>query len=167
MSTPDDYTTNTDTTNTDTMTAERLVGVVKWFDKAKGYGFVQQLNTENDYFVHYSQLQSVDDHHTKYLVTGEYIEFDISEPVDTPARNDGKYSQIAVNVSGIQNGPLMFESQQPQRPYHRRDGFQYSRPRGSTRTPQPSTNPDNPDNPDTTDTPEVLHSNPFDVLETE
>ena len=145
------------------MTAERLVGVVKWFDKAKGYGFVQQLNTENDYFVHYSQLQSVDDHHTKYLVTGEYIEFDISEPVDTPARNDGKYSQIAVNVSGIQNGPLMFESQQPQRPYHRRDGFQYShRPRGSTRTPQPSVA-----NPDTTDTPEVLHNNPFDVLETE
>ena len=119
---------STDTIST-TPDTERLFGIVKWFDKMKGYGFVQQLHTENDYFVHYSQLQCDDDQRTKYLVAGEYIQFNISEPVvGTTTVNDDTPSQVAVDVSGILNGPLMYETQQSNRTYQQRnDTFRFPR----------------------------------------
>lgn len=50
-----------------------MVGTVKWFNDAKGYGFIQQENGP-DVFVHYSAI--VGDGY-KSLVEGQKVEFEI------------------------------------------------------------------------------------------
>jgi CspA family cold shock protein len=50
-------------------------GVMKWFNNAKGYGFVGQENGP-DIFVHYSAIQREG---YKSLREGDEIEFDIVE----------------------------------------------------------------------------------------
>lgn len=62
-------------------------GTVKWFNAAKGYGFIEQ-EAGGDIFVHYSAIQTDG---FKTLNEGERVEFEVAE------NSDGK-SQ-AVNVS--------------------------------------------------------------------
>lgn len=50
-------------------------GTVKWFNAAKGYGFIEQESGE-DIFVHYSAIQSEG---FKTLNEGEKVEFEIAE----------------------------------------------------------------------------------------
>ena len=49
-------------------------GTVKWFNGAKGYGFIQR-STGEDVFVHFSAIQA-DGYRT--LNEGEAVEFEIS-----------------------------------------------------------------------------------------
>ncbi|MBI4653733.1 MAG: cold-shock protein [Nitrospirae bacterium] len=49
------------------------VGTVKWFNEAKGYGFIQQDNGP-DVFVHYSALTG---NGYKTLTEGQRVEFEI------------------------------------------------------------------------------------------
>ncbi len=49
-------------------------GTVKWFNDAKGYGFIQATETQDDIFVHYSSIQAEG---FKSLVAGEEVEFDL------------------------------------------------------------------------------------------
>ena len=51
------------------------VGTVKWFNEAKGFGFIQQESGE-DVFVHYS---SISGEGFKTLAEGERLEFDITQ----------------------------------------------------------------------------------------
>ena len=53
----------------------RLSGTVKWFNDAKGFGFIQREGGP-DVFVHYSGIQSSG---FKTLAEGEKVEFDIVE----------------------------------------------------------------------------------------
>lgn len=48
-------------------------GTVKWFNEAKGFGFIAQENGE-DVFVHFSQIQ---DEGFKTLAEGEQVEFEV------------------------------------------------------------------------------------------
>ena len=48
-------------------------GTVKWFNAAKGYGFIQRENGE-DVFVHFSAIQSKG---FRSLAEGSQVEFDL------------------------------------------------------------------------------------------
>jgi CspA family cold shock protein len=53
----------------------REQGVVKWFNAAKGYGFIQRQSGE-DVFVHYSAIQ-MDGY--KSLTEGQTVEFEVKQ----------------------------------------------------------------------------------------
>ena len=54
---------------------ERLKGTVKWFNNAKGYGFIGRADGP-DVFVHYSAIASEG---YKSLQEGDQVEFEITE----------------------------------------------------------------------------------------
>ncbi len=51
----------------------RIIGQVKWFNNAKGYGFIEQPG-DPDIFVHYSAIQG-DGYKT--LTQGQQVEFEV------------------------------------------------------------------------------------------
>jgi len=65
----------------------KTVGKVKWFNNAKGYGFIEQPG-EQDIFVHYSAI-SGDGYKT--LIQGQEVEFEvINGPKGPQAENVAK-----------------------------------------------------------------------------
>lgn len=56
--------------------AERMVGTVKWFNAAKGYGFIGREDGEDDVFVHFSAIQS---NGYRRLSKGDRVEFIFEE----------------------------------------------------------------------------------------
>ena len=53
---------------------ENYIGVVKWFNTEKGYGFIK-VSDGDDVFVHYSNIK--EEGHNKDLHEGENVSFDI------------------------------------------------------------------------------------------
>jgi len=51
------------------------VGVVKWFNEAKGYGFIQRAGGD-DVFVHFSAIQGEG---YRSLEEGAQVEFDVEQ----------------------------------------------------------------------------------------
>lgn len=60
------------------------VGVVKWFNDAKGFGFIEQ-ESGADVFVHYSVIQSEG---FKSLTQGQKVEFEVIESQKGPQANN-------------------------------------------------------------------------------
>ncbi len=60
----------------------RTTGKVKWFNDAKGYGFITPENGEKDCFVHHSAIQGDG---FRSLIEGERVEFDIVDGQKGPA----------------------------------------------------------------------------------
>ena len=58
----------------DEQNKKRLNGTVKWFNGAKGYGFIKREGEEKDIFVHSSAVQNAG---LKYLKEGEQLTFEI------------------------------------------------------------------------------------------
>jgi CspA family cold shock protein len=86
--------------------SEHLLGRVKWFNNKAGYGFVTVTDgsrSGTDVFVHHSAI-NVDSQQYKYLVQGEYIEFDLIKV------ESDKHEWQASRVSGIRGGKLMCET---------------------------------------------------------
>jgi CspA family cold shock protein len=52
---------------------ERVTGTVKWFNRAKGYGFIAREGGE-DVFVHYSAIQ---ENGFRNLEEGQQVEFEV------------------------------------------------------------------------------------------
>ena len=87
-------------------------GRVKWFNNSSGYGFITATDGDKlgeDVFVHHSALNT-DEQQYKYLVLGEYVEFDWAEVTDKD-----KHKWQASNVTGINGGKLMCETHKEQR----------------------------------------------------
>lgn len=51
-------------------------GTVKWFNNAKGYGFILSESGGGDLFVHYSSIQMAG---YKTLRAGQQVDFDVQE----------------------------------------------------------------------------------------
>jgi CspA family cold shock protein len=86
--------------------SERLIGRVKWFNNKAGYGFITVTDGDrsgSDIFVHHSSV-NVENQQYKYLVQGEYVEFDLSKTTS------GTHEWQASNVGGIKGGKLMCET---------------------------------------------------------
>jgi len=60
----------------------RTTGTVKWFNDAKGFGFITPENGQKDCFVHHSAIQGSG---FKRLAEGERVEFDIVQGAKGPA----------------------------------------------------------------------------------
>jgi len=98
--------------SSNTLVSRRYVGQVKWFNNKAGFGFVTMRNDNGeqvDIFTHYSTV-CVTDAQYKYLVQGEYVEFDLTESTNT------KHAYQAANITGINGGNLMCETRQLNRP---------------------------------------------------
>jgi CspA family cold shock protein len=49
---------------------------VKWFNEAKGFGFISQEGSSDDVFVHFSAIQGDG---FKTLAEGEAVEFEVTQ----------------------------------------------------------------------------------------
>ena len=65
----------------------RIIGKVKWFNNKAGYGFITVNDeceyTGNDIFTHYTAVKVTNSQY-KYLVQGEYVEFDLVKSTSGP-----------------------------------------------------------------------------------
>ena len=86
-------------------------GKVKWFNNAKGYGFVIAEAGGEDLFVHYSSIQ-MDGYKT--LKAGQDVEFDIEQ---------GPKGLHAVNIRSFDSAPVKAPS-----PIHERRAGDSERP---------------------------------------
>jgi CspA family cold shock protein len=97
----------------------RVVGKVKWFNNKSGFGFITVCDGDyanKDIFVHFTSV-NVSDTQYRYLVQGEYVEFDLTKP------NRGDHELHATNVSGVKGWSLMCETRRlnaERRPYEPR-----------------------------------------------
>jgi len=55
---------------------ERVTGVVKWFNNAKGFGFITMADRDDDIFVHFRAIQG-DGYRS--LAEGQEVEFSLAE----------------------------------------------------------------------------------------
>ena len=61
-------------------------GTVKWFNAAKGYGFITPEDGGKDLFVNYSEIKSGDDYAT--LNDGQQVEFEVGQGQKGPCANN-------------------------------------------------------------------------------
>lgn len=52
-----------------------MKGIVKWFSREKGFGFICSSDTNKDIFVHASDVDA-DDH---ILIDGQHVEFEVEK----------------------------------------------------------------------------------------
>ena len=91
--------------------SERLTGRVKWFNNKSGYGFITVTDGNklgSDVFVHHSSIK-VDSEQYKYLVQGEYVDFNLSNT------KNSVHEFQAGEVYGIKGGKLMCETRHESR----------------------------------------------------
>ena len=69
----------------------RTSGTVKWFNDAKGFGFITPADGSKDCFVHHSAIQA---NGFKSLAEGDQVEFDVGQGAKGPS---------AENVTKINN----------------------------------------------------------------
>lgn len=66
-----------------------ITGIVKWYNKEKGYGFIS-CNDGKDVFAHHSQIKEKGNE--KNLYEGENVSLDVQ---------DGKRGPMAINIQKL------------------------------------------------------------------
>jgi cold shock CspA family protein len=87
------------------MSSDKKIGNVKWFNNKAGFGFItmgENTDAPKDVFAHYSNI-NVKNSQYKYLVQGEYVEFDLT------ATTEGEHEFQATSITGIQGGATLCE----------------------------------------------------------
>ena len=97
-----------------------VIGKVKWFNNKAGYGFIT-VSEDSDYngkdiFTHYTAVKVTNSQY-KYLVQGEYVEFELVKP------ESGSHEYKAMSVTGISGGELMCETRNVTRKAGESDEF--------------------------------------------
>jgi cold shock CspA family protein len=114
------------TTDSSSFSGERVLGRVKWFNNRAGFGFISVLEGEKtgeDVFTHHSGI-SVESEQYKYLVQGEYVEFELR------ASDNEEHPYQAGNVRGVKGGMLMCETRMAMRRDNDKGGdYEGRRPR--------------------------------------
>lgn len=59
----------------------KIRGTVKWFNDAKGYGFITRADGEKDVFVHFSAIGGSG---FKSLAEGDAVEFEVTQGAKGP-----------------------------------------------------------------------------------
>ena len=78
------------------------MGCVKWFDTKKGYGFLTNLDSNEDVFIHYTSIETDDDIY-KMLYEGEYVSYE--------SKKDGQGRLVTDKVTGLKGGKLLCENE--------------------------------------------------------
>ena len=92
-----------------TRTVGEHVGMVKWFNNRRGYGFIKTVSESrsgDDIFVHQSNVCPESEGY-RTLSAGEYVSFNISNI-------EGQDQEQALDVTGVFGGPLMCDTQAQQ-----------------------------------------------------
>lgn len=79
-------------------------GSVKWFNNAKGYGFIRPDTGGDDLFVHYSYIQTEG---YKSLKAGQFVQFDIL------ASGNGFHAVNLVGLSQDSSRPASYAEDAP------------------------------------------------------
>ena len=97
-----------------------VIGKVKWFNNKAGYGFITVTEDVDyngkDIFTHYTAVKVTNSQY-KYLVQGEYVEFELVKP------ESGSHEYKAMSVTGISGGELMCETRNDSRRAQESDEF--------------------------------------------
>ncbi len=99
------------------MSCDRLIGRVKWFNNKSGFGFITVCNGEQkgkDIFAHYSAITLSEQSQYKFLVQGEYVEFDLVKS------DNEQHEYHSSNITGMLGGMLMCETQKLNEQLHPR-----------------------------------------------
>lgn len=93
--------------NNSSIVLQRMTGMVKWFNNKSGFGFITVCGDGEfggkDIFVHYSSIRVTNSQY-KYLVQGEYVDFQIVHSVKD------KHEYHATDITGVCNGPILCET---------------------------------------------------------
>lgn len=98
-------------------TEGRLLGRVSWFNQRKGYGFIHHCGEdgqESDVYVHFSGICQTDESRRRNLFTGEYVEYRLEE-VEHTEGEENTHTHKAVEVTGPNRFPLLYETRQTRR----------------------------------------------------
>ena len=78
------------------------IGSIKWFDTKKGFGFLTDIENNNDVFVHYSSIHTSDEVY-KVLYEGEYVSY--------THKFDDQKRTVTDKVTGVNGGKLLCENE--------------------------------------------------------
>lgn len=87
----------------DSQNAQRLRGAVKWFNNAKGFGFI--VSKEGDIFVHYKNIHSEDPYKT--LRAGQWVEYTLmTSDKGFAAKDVVSLSHVITDMTELQDGSV-------------------------------------------------------------